>query len=148
MTEFLIDRIQKLVGPRAVLIPIALGTKFPVQTGWQNITYADTQTAAYQTRLEDAIRRGGNICVRLGPLSNGLCTIDIDRADLLETLTAANTFLKATTTTQGRPGRAQFWLKMKSGSVYPNSQAYYNLKLDGQKVGKWRCGGGIKAPTT
>jgi Bifunctional DNA primase/polymerase, N-terminal len=64
---------------KAVLLPLPLATKRPTIKGWQNITYEQTQAPDYQKQLVAAIARGGNIGVRLGPLSGGLCTFDVDR---------------------------------------------------------------------
>jgi Bifunctional DNA primase/polymerase, N-terminal len=69
---------------QAVLLPIPLGKKGPNTAGWQNTAFADTQTREYREELLQAIARGGNIGVLLGPASGGLIAIDLDDDEIAE----------------------------------------------------------------
>jgi hypothetical protein len=95
----------------AVLIPVRFKSKVPVDAGWNAVTFADTQEAAYQGRLATAAFKGGNIGIVLGPASGNIVSIDIDRD--LDQFLQLNPRLGDTTRTQGRPGRAQFFINAR-----------------------------------
>jgi hypothetical protein len=142
-----LDYFYELLG-HVVLLPFARKRKFPIEEGWHLRTFADTQTPEYQSQLQAALRRGGNIGVRLGPLSEQLVTIDIDDDELAETFVEYNPALAHTLRTRGERG-CNFWLRMKSGSHYPDSQGYYILKTaEGHEYGEWRVGGGKRGAQT
>jgi P4 family phage/plasmid primase-like protien len=125
-----------------VLLPIGFKTKKPLDTAWQKISFDDTQTPEYHARLETAVRDGGNIGVALGPCSDGLMAIDIDRDELVPEFLRINPALAITTRTRGARG-CQFFLRLIPGTDYPNTKAVYTLKdSSGAKYGEWRCGGG------
>ena len=90
-----LDYFYELLG-FVVLLPFARKRKFPIEEGWHLRTFADTQTREYQSQLQAALRRGGNIGVRLGPLSGQLVTIDIDDDQLAETFIEYNPALAHT----------------------------------------------------
>ena len=143
----ILAHLYQLLG-RAVLLPYEPRRKFPPEQGWQRRTYADTQRPEYQRNLIAAIKRGGNIGVRLGEASEGLVSIDIDDDELAETFIPCNPFLVHTLRTRGKRG-CNFWLRIKPGTGYPNAQGYYKLKnLEGQQYGEWRVGGGDKGAQT
>ena len=61
-----LEHLYELVG-RAVLYPMPFGTKKLTLKGWQKRTFAETKTPERQKELQDCEKRGGNICVKLGP---------------------------------------------------------------------------------
>jgi hypothetical protein len=144
----ILEHIYELLGP-AVLLPYALNLKYPKgEEGWQLRTYANTQTQDYQRDLVVAVQRGGNIGVRLGPLSGNLVTIDVDDDEMAGMYISDNPILANTLRTRGERG-CNFWIRMKPGTAYPNSQGYYNLyTIEGHKYGEWRVGGGEKGAQT
>jgi hypothetical protein len=136
-----LDALYALVGERAVLLPVPFGTKNPGAngwTGWQQTTFERTQEPDYQARLQEAVNRGGNIGVLLGPPSGNLVAIDFDSDTLVESFLALNPRLARTLRTKGERG-CQFWLRMNG--EYP--QRIYLLKNSfGVEVGEWRGGNG------
>ena len=119
-----------------VLLPVPKGEKGPKLPGWQTISFEQTQEPQYQAQLLDAIRRGGNIGVRLG---NGTISVDVDLDKMAEWFAAHNPPTLATRAKRG----AQFFFHPRG--TYPNGQATYDLKdAQGNKCGEWRCGGGQK----
>lgn len=138
------DVLRKLysVFGQVVLLPIGFKSKIPSAQAWQKISYADSMASAYQAELRRVIQRGGNIGVVLGPSSDGLAAIDIDRDALVPQFLALNPTLAQTTCTRAKRG-CQFFLRLVPGTNYPNTKACYALKdADGAKYGEWRCGGG------
>jgi P4 family phage/plasmid primase-like protien len=136
--------LQKLysIFGQAVFIPVGLGSKKPTGTGWHKVTFAESRQAAYQAELEQAVSRGGNIGVALGPLSDGLMSIDIDEDSHVDQFLKLNPALGNTTRTRGKRG-CQFFIRLIPGCFYPNTKAVYNLKdTNAKKYGEWRCGGG------
>jgi P4 family phage/plasmid primase-like protien len=132
-------KLYALLG-KVVLLPIPLGKKAPIFSGWNQTTFTDTEHPEYQRKLYEAAQRGGNIGVLLGPASDKLMAIDIDRDDYAEQILELNPCLRQTTRTHGRNG-CQLWIRIPANSDYPNTQAYYPLRTkDGQKFGEWRCG--------
>ena len=63
------------LGARAVLIAIPRGSKAPTQARWQKTTFDETQRYFRKKQLKDAVRRGGNIGVRL---CDSLAAVDFD----------------------------------------------------------------------
>jgi hypothetical protein len=139
-----IERLYELLGTETVLLPIPLRQKRPLLKGWPKLNVAHTKTPEYQRKLSLCIQRGGNIGVLLGPASDRLVAIDIDDDRLVDEILALNPWLRGTLRSRGRRG-CQFWLRLKPGTIYPNTQAVYVLKLgNGKEYGEWRCGGGLK----
>jgi phage/plasmid-associated DNA primase len=137
--------IQKLYGTfgsHVVLIPVPFGQKAPQGKGWEKITFAETQTPAYQRKLAWYAARG-NVGIRQNA---NLQSIDIDAEELVQPFLAANPALNDTAITKAKRG-CQIHVRCKGD--YPNGQAVYKIshrtKLgsDGKplKVMEWRAGG-------
>src|SRR5215469_14482176 len=96
--------LQKLydIFGQVVLLPIGFKSKIPAAQAWQRISYADSMASSYQAELRRLIQRGGNIGVVLGPSSNGLAAIDIDRDALVPQFLALNPALAQTTRTRAK----------------------------------------------
>lgn len=88
--------IYALLG-KAVLLPVKRGEKRPIDAGWQALTFAQTQTPEYRARLEQ-----GNVGVKLGADSDGLCAIDIDDDEAVEPFLRDNPGLRETLITKVR----------------------------------------------
>lgn len=138
-----LGKLRSLVGEQAVLLPLELGSKAPKENGWQKRTFEQTQESSYQKRLLEAIRRGGNIGVVLGPASGNLCTIDIDTDDEIEAFLALNPPLANSLRTRGANG-CQIWVKIVG--KYPARRVNSKLKIPGtdnkKSAAEWRGGGG------
>jgi hypothetical protein len=132
-------RLYAIFG-KVVLLPIPLRSKKPV-TGWNTVSFKQTEAPAYQANLLTAVLRGGNIGCRAG---EGLVFIDFDDAKLCRVFENANRRAANTLQVRGKRGR-QFVYRIKPGTWYPNTQAIYPIKgPDGKPCGEWRCGGGEK----
>jgi putative DNA primase/helicase len=143
-----LQKLYDIFGAGVVFLPLPKGSKQPLIKKWQNITFADTQKPDYQKALEHCVERGGNIGVLLGPASEGLISVDWDRDELVDPFIALCPKLASTTRTKGKRG-CNFFLRIKPGTPYPNSQSSYALRdSDGEKCGEWRCGGGDKGAQT
>jgi putative DNA primase/helicase len=139
-SQQIIKKLYLLV-PGAVLLPIPLGEKGPKDPGWQNRRFDETQSAEYQWKLSQAVERGGNIGVLLGPASNRLVALDVDEDNLVAEFLRNHPWLQNTLRTRGSRG-CQFWLRLEAGCEFPNRQAVYSLKrIDGQPYGELRLGG-------
>lgn len=119
--------LYRILGPDAVLLPLAPKSKSPTVRAWQTLTLADTQTPAYQERL-----RQGNIGVSLGEPSNGLCSIDCDSDESLEQFLTLNTELRKTLITAAMRG-GNVWVKIIG--PYPRLKTFKGF-------GEWRSTGG------
>jgi putative DNA primase/helicase len=136
-----VAELYKLLG-QAVLIRIPLRQKRPVLTGWSKLTFADTQEPDYQRELRDAIARGGNIGVKLGPDSSRLFALDVDSDDLHAAWTKRLPWLGKTQITAAERG-CQFWLRLEDDCDYPE-RGIVNLKEQDIRSGELRFGGGAK----
>ena len=128
-----VQRLKRLLGNDAVLLPLPLGSKRPdaSSTGWQKTTIDDTLTPEYQARLE-----AGNIAVLVGDPSNGICSIDIDVDEHVQPFLDINPMLAGTLRSKGRRG-CNIWVQMIDD--YPRASA---LKTrDGGAWGEWRSTG-------
>ena len=124
------DKILACIGP-AVLLSIPSGQKGPRINAWQKLTVAD-MTPEYLAGLN----HGDNIGVSLGEASGGLCSVDCDSNDLLETFVAANPALAGTLITRGARG-GNIWVRIIA--EYPKSGV---LKYaNGARAGEWRATG-------
>jgi hypothetical protein len=130
----------------AVLLPIPLGQKWPQQTSWQTITFADTQSQQYRDELHHAVRRGGNIGVLLGPASGRLLALDLDADSFIDEWITRHPWLADTLRTRGQRG-CQFWMRLEADCEYPNSKAVFPLKENGKEIGELRLGGCGDRPT-
>jgi hypothetical protein len=139
-----LGKLYSLVGERVVLLPLKLGKKFPDWDDWQKTTFEHTQKPGYQKRLLEAIRRGGNIGVVLGPSSGNLCAIDIDTDAEKEPFLSLNPKLASTLRTNGAAG-CQIWIRVVGD--YPERVVRSKLKVSGTKksVAEWRGGGGSQS---
>ena len=115
------NEILSLLGVPAVLLPIRKGTKAPTRSKWQKLTFASTQTPAYQRSLSNAFAIG----VSLGEASQNLCSIDFDDDNALETFLALNPLLKSTLRTRGQRG-ANLWIIIEG--PLPRSQMMKNYE--------------------
>jgi len=134
-----LDHLYAIFG-RAVFLVVPRGSKNPGETGWEILTFEATQTPEYRKKLIAAIKLGGNIGVLLGPTSDGLHAIDIDRDDYVQAFLDLNPAFDGVTRTRGKKG-CQIFFRLEAGTSYPNNKAFYPLKtIPGEKWGEWRCG--------
>jgi hypothetical protein len=131
-----LQKLYDIFGAGVVFLPLPKCSKQPLIKKWQNITFADTQKPDYQKALEHCVERGGNIGVLLGPASEGLVSVDWDHDELVDPFIALCPKLVLTTRTKGKRG-CNFFLRIKPGTPYPNSQSSYALRdKDGCWVGR------------
>src|SRR5258708_11343658 len=135
--EQILDRLYELLG-EVVLLPIPLGEKGPKEPGWQALTFAETQKR--RDELLNVIERRGNLGVLLGPKSDRLLTLDIDRDELVDQWLARCPWLANTTRTRGKRG-CQFWFRLEPDCEYPGAKAVYKLSEGNEAVGEVRAGG-------
>ena len=121
-------RIRDQLGP-CVLLPIPLGEKGPRTKDWQKLTPADM--SPYLASLN----HGHNIGVSLGAASEGLCTIDADNEEFLESFLSLNPAFRESLISLGARG-GNVWLRIQ-GQFPPSGK----LKLDNKPWGEWRADG-------
>jgi hypothetical protein len=139
-----LEHLYGLAGEAAVFLPVPCGKKGPISDGWQNTTREETRTPGYLSRLDAALRRGGNIGVLCGPASGDLCTIDIDVNSEVERFLELNPKLNDALRTRGAKG-CQIWVICVGGAdAYPARWVGSKLKIPGttKSVAEWRGGGG------
>src|SRR6516162_10796433 len=127
--------------------PSILWTMLFIYSGWQKITFADTQKPGYQRLLSNA----GTIGALLGAPSNWLADLDCDTEPLLEFM-LANNELRTLRTRGARAGGIWFRnLDQTLERVYPlnlgaGSPLAKGGKIDEKtglvKIGELRCGHG------
>jgi hypothetical protein len=134
------------VGKETVLLPASPRKKHPELFGAQKITLEQTLKEGYRAELRCAAAQG-NVCARLGELSNGLLTIDLDIDDptsagtIYAALCKSFEWIGQTLTTQGRPNRRQIWFRVIGD--YPLDKEKLLLKSpDGTLLGELRNGEG------
>lgn len=139
--QALLDHFYAVLGPQTVLLILPYATKELKGNSWEKITFERTQTSDYRGKLRKAIMRGGNLAVRLGPLSGGLRAIDIDLKDRIPEFLELNPTLKSTATVYGRRG-CQFFFRLSPDSSFPHKNEAWDLikTNDGQDYGEWRYG--------
>ncbi len=103
-----LEQFASLLGEDVFLVPCHHGTKVPAVTYTQR-PFEATKTPAYLSLLASG---AFNIAVYLGQLSGGLCAIDFDVDEDLETFLALNPALAATTRSRGSRG-AMLWLRIE-----------------------------------
>jgi hypothetical protein len=136
-----LERLYRTLSEGVVLLAIPLRSKKPA-SGWNTVTFEETQSSEYQAKLLEAVRRGGNIGCRAG---DGLVFVDFDDAKLCSVFENASKSAKRTLQVCGKRGR-QFVYRLKPGTWYPNTQAIYPIKgPDGKPCGEWRCGPGAQS---
>jgi hypothetical protein len=125
-----IQHLLELLG-EAVLLPWPARSKGS-RKRWGDIGPAYMKDHRYLAKLQ----RAGNIGVRLGKVSHGLVTIDLDHNDYIEPLLDANPLLRETLCTAAQRG-CNIWLRCTSD--YPSS---CKLKdQSGKEIGEWRADG-------
>ena len=128
--QSIVDQLTDLLGEDALLISCRFGTKQPRDTGWQKLNAQKMCDPNYRVRLEK-----GNIGVALGEQSNGLCSLDFDDQQALETFFQLNPLLKDTLRTKADRG-CNLWVKIVG--EYPKNQ---KLTAEGRDIGEWRATG-------
>ena len=103
------------------MLDIPLGKKGPDVKGWQARTYEYTQSAEYLRGLQDAIRRGGNLGILLGPASGNVVAIDFDEEDPLQEFIVRFPWSLKTPITRGKPRGGQIWIRIIGGG-YPTKR--------------------------
>jgi hypothetical protein len=103
--------------------------------GWQNLSFEDSIKPSSLIRFR---REYTNIAIRLG---NGLCSIDFDDSDALESFLAINPLFSRTLTSRASRG-ANLWVRMRG--EYPRLTKLQMQRLDKSwaDVGEWRADGG------
>jgi P4 family phage/plasmid primase-like protien len=127
--------IYALVGERAVLLPVAKGTKRPPADAWQKTTFEDTQHVAYKARLEAKVADGGNIGVLLGEASDNLVAIDLDSEDNVAEFLKLNAHFENTLRSCGSRG-CQFWVRMNGEYPSKSMDVKYADRWTTDKNGK------------
>jgi putative DNA primase/helicase len=117
-----VKELRSLLSDDVVLLPIPLGRKRPVFTGWQSTKLSKMQDPEYLAQLN----QHGNIGVLLG---NGLVTIDIDQDQAVEPFLSINPKLRETLRSRRVRG-CNLWLRITGG--YPKS-----CKLRTKTGGDW-----------
>jgi len=127
-----IDALRDLLGREVLLLSWPLGSK-GTQRKWGHLTIEMMDDPLYLKKLAT-----GNVGVALGEKSNGLCTIDIDRDDLVEPFLSANPHLSGTLQSHGARGRV-FWIRCIGD--YPGGTKILKTGA-GEEVGEFRSTGG------
>lgn len=144
------DHVAELyaaLGGQPVLLRIPRGRKGPLDKGWDQVTWADTQAPEYQEEL-----RRGNVGVLLGSASRyedpsgtyHLCSIDVDTDDALPEFLTLNPKLQDTLVTRGRRG-GNVWVWVLAESYQPFAKlCFADDKGEADKTrpwGEWRAEG-------
>lgn len=136
-SEAPVEQVQKLIGDKAVLVPIRCGSKKPIGKrvrGWQNFTCAKMQEPSYVALLNN----GSNIAVLLGKNSGGLVTIDFDDDAAAEEFLTSNPKFRTTLRTKRVRGE-NVWFKVTGD--YPKAT---KLKTkSGKNIGEFRADGNL-----
>jgi P4 family phage/plasmid primase-like protien len=142
-----VQAIYDALTGKPVLLCIPTGRKGPLDKGWDQTTWEDTQDPEYQANL-----RRGNVGVMLGSASKYqdpsgaycLCSIDIDTDEELQPFLALNPLLKDTLVTVGRRG-GNIWLWVLAESYPPFAKLSFagdDGKADAERPwGEWRSEG-------
>jgi P4 family phage/plasmid primase-like protien len=142
-----VQAIYDALTGKPVLLCIPTGRKGPLDKGWDQTTWEDTQDPEYQANL-----RRGNVGVMLGSASRYqdpsgaycLCSIDIDTDEELQPFLALNPLLKDTLVTVGRRG-GNIWLWVLAESYPPFAKLSFSGedgKADAERPwGEWRSEG-------
>lgn len=146
-----VAEIYAALAGQPVLLRIPRGKKGPLDKGWDQVTWEDTQSPEYQEEL-----RRGNVGVLLGSASRyedpsgeyHLCSIDVDTDDALPEFLALNPRLQDTLVTRGRRGgNVWVWVLVES---YPPFAKLCFVGEDGKPDkeapwGEWRAEGAADA---
>jgi hypothetical protein len=124
-----------LAGTDPLFVPCELATKKP-SVRYAELTH-DNFDVFYVQKLYDVAKNEGNLAIKLGPISGNLCSIDIDRDDLIEPFLELNPTLQDTLRSKGNKG-CQFWFRVEG--PYPE-RVVPLVDGVGKPVGEWRGGG-------
>lgn len=124
--------LARLAGP-AMLVPIPPNQKGPRHYGWNKPPPDAMHDPVYLAQF----RPGGNIGVLLGEASAGLCTVDLDGQEELETFLAINPALRATLQTKRVRG-GNLWVRIKG--FYPEFDKLRE-RATKRELGEWRSTG-------
>jgi P4 family phage/plasmid primase-like protien len=127
-----VTEIVELLGGDVVLLPIRRGIKYPEFEGWRNVTVESMRDSAYLGQLQQS-----NIGVLLGKASGGLCSIDLDNDEALESFLMLNPNLTGSLRTRGNRG-ANIWVRIIG--EYPSLTKLKTAA--GIEMGEWRADGG------
>jgi len=137
------DLFRQLKNP--VIIPIPYGQKGPrgkEAVGWNQVTWEKTQELDYKQKIMDAIRRGGNLGILLGPVSGDLVAIDFDDDDDAHRFFKLLPWAKDTMVTKGR--HFQVWFYMTHDG-YPARRVILKEPKKGKPTVEFRGGGGLQS---
>ncbi|MEB3214557.1 MAG: hypothetical protein VKL39_24625, partial [Leptolyngbyaceae bacterium] len=137
-----VQEIRGWLGEPLFMVPQTPGTKIPMVKYTQE-TIESTRRDAYQALLEH-----GNVAVRLGEHSGGLCAIDFDDDGSLEAFLNVNPVLQGSARWKGKRG-AQIGVRVTG--KYPGPCAERSLtemiEVNGRMMGKplyeWRSTGNL-----
>jgi len=104
-----------------VLVPTFRGTRKPCMK-WAALDQSCIENEEWLYRFGEIITWGGNIQVKLGPVSYHLICLDIDADELVEPFFALNPKLKESFRNRGNKG-THIWLFMKG--EYPHKKRVY-----------------------
>ncbi len=121
--------LRDLIGNDVLLLRCQNGSKRPVGK-WKHLTATIMNDRPYLAMLGK-----GNIGVALGPVSNGLCSLDIDTEQGLADFANLNQEICQTLFTRGSRG-GNYWWRLKG--TYPKLTP---MKVDGVGWGEWRSNG-------
>jgi hypothetical protein len=97
---------RTILPPGVVFLSVNPNTKAPFRESWQLITYAETQSADYQSELA----RSETIGVLLGPPSCSLVVIDCDTENFFREMVLLNIERNGTLISKGARGGALWYL--------------------------------------
>ena len=126
-----VNRIVRLLGDRALLIPIPPRHKGPKRP-WKDVPQTAMRNPAHIRQLSR-----GNIGVVMGKRSGGICSIDIDHDDEAQRFLDLNPDLAKSLRTKGARGE-NIWLQMLG--PYPSLSAIRTTAA--APWGEWRSDGG------
>ena len=109
-----LDRFTLLLGEDVFFVPCERGSKKPLVT-YVDRPFESTKETAYKDVFDN---QNANIAVYLGEASGGLCSIDFDSDEDLDTFTELNPRLLNTTRSRGTRG-CMLWLRIDGD--YPES---------------------------
>ena len=137
-----IEQIEAWLGEPLFLVPQGPGTKVPLVKYTQE-TMESTRRDAYRAMLEH-----GNVAVRLGEHSGGLCAIDFDDDRSLEEFLAVNPRLQGSARWKGSRG-AQIGVRVSGKYPAPCAARHQTemVEVNGRMLGRplyeWRSTGNL-----
>ena len=139
LAQYQLDDLYEAFGSKAVFLVLPYGVKGFESQEWQKITFKATQTEAYRQKLIWAIVLGGNIAVRLGPLSDGLRSVDVDCKDRVDQFGELNPKLANSVRVFGKKG-CQFFFRCQTWASNNGESAVTKLKCADDDYGEFRFG--------